>query len=100
MRMAFAVRDGSRARADLEHTAARMHRETAGAQPAFGIYVSCAGRGASLYGAQDVDVRVIKHRFPELPFAGMHSSFEIAPHAGAPTLQLYTGVFALFTRPS
>jgi small ligand-binding sensory domain FIST len=77
-----------------------MHRETAGAQPAFGIYVSCAGRGASLYGAQDVDVRVIKHRFPELPLAGMHSSFEIAPHAGAPTLQLYTGVFALFTRPS
>jgi hypothetical protein len=35
-----------------------------------------------------------------LPFAGMASSFEIAPHFGRPTMQLYTGVFALFTSPS
>jgi hypothetical protein len=30
----------------------------------------------------------------------MMSSFEIAPHAGKPALQLYTGVLALFTAPS
>jgi small ligand-binding sensory domain FIST len=98
--MAFAVRDAAAARSDLEATTARMSRETAGAAPRFGVYVNCAGRGASLYGAQDVDTRVIRARFPDLPFAGMHSSFEIAPHAGAPALQLYTGVLTLFTVPS
>jgi len=100
MRMAFAVRDAAAARADLEGTSLRLARENAGAAPRFGIYVSCAGRGSSLYGSDDVDVRILKSRFPELPIAGMHSSFEIAPHAGAPALQLYTGVLALFSSPS
>jgi small ligand-binding sensory domain FIST len=100
LRMAFAVRDSGAARTDFEATAARLSRETAGAAPRFGVYVSCAGRGAALYGAPDVDTRIIRARFPELPFAGMHSSFEIAPHAGSPVLQLYTGVLTLFTVPS
>lgn len=100
MRMAFAVRDPAAARADLESTALRLARETGGAAPRFGVYVSCAGRGASLYGSQDVDVRILKSRFPEVPIAGMHSSFEIAPHGGVPALELYTGVLALFSTPS
>lgn len=100
LRMAFAVRDAGAARADMEAQTARLSRETAGAAPRFGVYINCAGRGASLYGAQDVDSRIIRARFPELPFAGLHSSFEIAPHAGAPALQLYTGVLTLFTVPS
>jgi small ligand-binding sensory domain FIST len=75
-------------------------RETAGSAPRFGVYVNCAGRGASLYGSADVDARIIRGRFPELPFAGISSSFEIAPHAGAPVMQLYTGVLSLFTSPS
>lgn len=100
LRMAFAVRDAAAARSDLEAIAARLSRETAGAAPRFGVYVSCAGRGASLYGAQDVDTRVIRARFPDLPLVGLHSSFEIAPHGGSPALQLYTGVLTLFTVPS
>ena len=100
MRLAFAVRDAPSARADLEGALQRVARETAGALPAFGLYLSCAGRGASLYGSRDVDVRLLKARFPEVPFAGMHSSFEIAPHDGTPMLQLYTGVLAMFTAPS
>jgi small ligand-binding sensory domain FIST len=98
--MAFAVRDAAAARIDLEAITARLSRETAGAAPRFGVYVSCAGRGASLYGAQDVDTRVIRGRFPDLPLVGLHSSFEIAPHGGSPALQLYTGVLTLFTVPS
>lgn len=98
--MAFAVRDPVAARNDLEVATARLARETAGAAPRFGVYLSCAGRGASLYGSADVDTRVIRARFGDLPLAGMHSSFEIAPHAGAPTLQLYTGVLSVFTAPS
>lgn len=100
LRMAYAVRDGAAARVDLESTASRLARETAGAAPCFGIYVSCAGRGTALYGAQDVDVRILKARFPDVPLAGLHSSFEIAPHEGVPMLQLYTGVLALFSVPS
>lgn len=100
MLMAFAVRDAHAARADLEAAVQRLGRETAGALPSFGVYLSCAGRGAALYGAPDVDVRLIRARFSDVPLAGMHSSYEIAPHQGAPALQLYTGVLAMFTVPS
>ena len=62
--------------------------------------MSCAGRGNGLYGAPDVDVRLLRSRFPEVPVAGLHSSFEIAPSGGRPALQLYTGVVGLFAAPS
>src|SRR5690606_20986529 len=97
MRLAFAVRDAAAARTKLEGAVQRLARDIAGAAPLFAIYVSCAGRGAALHGTPDVDLRIIRSRFPDIPIAGMHSSYEIAPHGGAPALQLYTGVLALFT---
>lgn len=100
MRMAFAVRDAAAARSDLEAVTRELSRETAGAAPRFALYIDCAGRGASLYGSFDVDTRILRRRFADLPLAGMHSAFEIAPFGGKPTLQLYTGVLALFTAPS
>lgn len=100
MRIAFAVRDGAAARADLEAVTRDLAREIAGAAPRFGLYVNCAGRGSGLYGSYDVDTRILRSRFDKTPLAGMQSSFEIAPHAGKPALQLYTGVVALFTAPS
>jgi len=99
-RVAFAVRDATSARADLELCARELAREAGGAAPLFGIYVSCASRGASLYGSPDVDLRVIRGRFPEMPLIGLHSAFEIAPFEGKPSVHFYTGVMALFTRPS
>lgn len=100
MRIAFAVRDAAAARADLEAVTRELAREIAGAAPRFGLYVNCAGRGSGLYGSYDVDTRILRSRFANTPLAGMQSSFEIAPHAGRPALQLYTGVVALFTSPS
>lgn len=100
MRMAFAIRDPDAARADLESASRELERDIAGAQPLFGLYVSCAGRGTGLYGAQDVDVRIVRARFPDTPFVGLHSAFEIAPCAGRPAVQLYTGVMAVFCAPS
>ncbi len=100
LRLAFAARDAAAGRAGLEAMVTRVLRETAGAAPRFGVYVSCAGRGLSLYESADVDTRIIRSRLPDVPFAGMHSAFEIAPYDGQPTLQLYTGVLALFTVPS
>jgi small ligand-binding sensory domain FIST len=100
MRMAFAIRDPDAARTDLEMASRELERDIAGAQPLFGVYVSCAGRGTALYGTADVDVRIVRARFPDTPFAGLHSAFEIAPCAGRPAVQLYTGVMAVFCAPS
>jgi small ligand-binding sensory domain FIST len=100
MRMAFAIRDPDVARTDLEMASRALERDIAGAQPLFGVYVSCAGRGTALYGAADVDVRIVRARFPDTPFVGLHSAFEIAPCAGRPAVQLYTGVMAVFCAPS
>ncbi|HVJ18667.1 MAG TPA: FIST C-terminal domain-containing protein [Polyangiaceae bacterium] len=98
--LAFAVRDATAARADLENVARELWRETAGAAPQFAFFISCAGRGSGLYGSPDIDVRVLRTRFPNLPFAGLHSAFEIAPSSGRPAVQLYSGVIGIFTAPS
>ncbi|HEY4157971.1 MAG TPA: FIST C-terminal domain-containing protein [Polyangiaceae bacterium] len=100
MRLAFAVRDAAAARADLELRTRALARECAGAAPRFGIYFNCASRGSSLYGAADVDTRVLAARFGQMPWLGLASSFEIAPYSQQPALQLYTGVIGLFTSPS
>jgi small ligand-binding sensory domain FIST len=100
MRMAFAVRDASAARADFEMRIREIARESAGAAPRFGVCLNCAGRGVSLYKNPDTDLRMLKARFGEIPWVGLFSSFEIAPHGEEPALQLYTGVVALFTAPS
>lgn len=101
MRLGFGVRDPAAARADLEATARTVAKNALGAAPRFAIYLTCAGRGQGLYGAADVESRILKHRFGDLPIAGMHSSFEIAPRPqGAARLELYTGVLALFRSPS
>jgi small ligand-binding sensory domain FIST len=100
MRMAFAIRDASAARADFEMRIREIARESAGAAPRFGICLNCAGRGVSLYKNSDTDLRMLKARFGEIPWVGSFSSFEIAPHGGEPALQLYTAVVGLFTSPS
>jgi small ligand-binding sensory domain FIST len=100
MRLAFAVRDAKAARDDLQVAVRELLREAHGAAPRFGIYLNCAGRGSSLYGQRDVDLKILKARLGELPLAGMQSSFEVSEVGGKPALQLYTGVLSLFTAPS
>lgn len=100
-KLAFACRDAAASRARLETSARRVAKLALGAAPRFALYLSCAGRGQGLYGSPDVDVRVLRQRFHDLPIAGMHSSFEIAPWGpGLGRMQLYTGVLALFRSPS
>ncbi len=99
-KIAFAIRDPKEAKSDLEAAARDALRQSAGAQPRFGIYVNCAGRGSGLYGASDVDTKILRARFGDMPLAGANSSFEIAPYRGRASLQLYTGVIALFSAPS
>ncbi|MFO0760270.1 MAG: FIST C-terminal domain-containing protein [Byssovorax sp.] len=101
MRMAFAVRDAASARSSLEAATRHLAQQALGAAPRFALYLSCAGRGQSLHGSPDVEARILRQRFGDLPIAGMHSAFEIAPWApGEAKIALYTGVLALFRSPS
>ncbi len=100
MRLAFAIRDASAARADLDMRLRELSREAAGAAPRFGVVINCVGRGVALYKNPDTDLRMLRARFGEIPWIGLFSSFEIAPHAGEPALELYTAVVGLFTSPS
>jgi small ligand-binding sensory domain FIST len=100
-RLAFAVRDAAAARAGLESAARTVSQQALGAAPRFAIFVSCAGRGQGLYGSPDVEARILRQRFGDLPIAGMHSAFEIVPWGpGDAKVALYTGVVALFRSPS
>jgi small ligand-binding sensory domain FIST len=53
-----------------------------------------------LYGERDVDTRIVRERFPNVPFAGMFSTFEIGPLGPRPAMHLYTSVVAMFGTPS
>lgn len=100
-RVSFAVRDPAAAREGLGEAVRRAERHVLGSHATFALYLSCAGRGRSLYGESDVDVRILKKRFPGIPIAGMHSAFEIVPWGiSSSKMQLMNGVFALFRAPS
>jgi small ligand-binding sensory domain FIST len=100
MLMTFAVCDANAARADLSGTMRDLARQMAGAAPQFGLLLSCAGRGMGLYGERDVDTRIVRERFPNVPFAGMFSTFEIGPLGPRAAMHLYTSVVAMFGTPS
>lgn len=91
----FVVRDSQGARADLDGLLSRLAAETASKPPAFGLYFNCAARGRDLHGTEDVDVSLIRARFPGLPLAGLFGSFELAPAGGQGQMHAYTGVLLL-----
>lgn len=99
-RMAFATLDPTAAREHLEATVREAERGMAGGVPLAGIYVDCSGRGARLHGRSGVDARILRNRFGDLPFAGMHSSFEIGPFGDRTQVHSFTGVLALLYAPS
>jgi len=99
-RVAFAVRDAYASRQDLQAQMTSLRLECAGSAPEFGIVVNCAARGRGLYGADDVDLRIIKKTFPSMPLVGMHSTFELAPLGGRTIPQIYNAVMGVFCSPS
>lgn len=99
-RVAFAVRDSRASRQDFQAQVTSLKLECAGSASRFGVFVNCAGRGRGLYGAHDVDLRILKNSFPELPLIGMHSTFELAPLDGRTVPQIYNAVIGLFCAPS
>jgi small ligand-binding sensory domain FIST len=99
-RVAFTTLDPRAAREDFGAMLREIERGLFGGVPVAGIFIDCAGRGSRLYGHKGVDARAIATRFPEVPFAGIRSSFELAPFAGATRVLSYSGVLGILYAPS
>lgn len=93
----FAMRDGQRAREDLNQMLARQAARLAGKKPSFGMYFDCCARGNSLYGISGIDSAYIRQALGDFPLIGMFGGYELAPLGSANHLFAYTGVLALVT---
>jgi hypothetical protein len=99
-RLAFAARDGHAARVDLDAHLRTLRQTCRGAAASFGIYVCSSGRGRRLYDSDDVDVRLIRSHFPDMPLLGFQSVFEASPALGRLMPQVQSGVLGVFCAPS
>ena len=93
--MIFAMRDGQRAREDLDQMLRRQVEKLRGRKPAFGLYFNCCARGNSLYGIPGIDAAYIRQALGDFPLIGMFGGYELAPLGRANHLFAYTGVLAL-----
>jgi small ligand-binding sensory domain FIST len=93
----FVLRDGQRARDDLQEMLNRQRAHLNGTKPAFGFYFNCCARGSSLYGIPGIDAAYIKQSLGDFPLIGMFGGYELAPLGRANHLFAYTGVLVLVT---
>jgi small ligand-binding sensory domain FIST len=87
----FCRRDPESARGDM----VRMVRQLAGrinGPPKAGVYVSCVGRGANLFGEPAVETRLIRETLGDFPLVGFFANGEISRDR----LYGHTGVLTLF----
>jgi small ligand-binding sensory domain FIST len=95
--MNFVLRDGQRARDDLQEMLQRQLARLNGQKPDFGFYFNCCARGSSLYGIPGIDAAYIKQALGDFPLIGMFGGYELAPLGRANHLFAYTGVLVLVT---
>jgi small ligand-binding sensory domain FIST len=88
----FCKRDGVSAVADMQRMLARIKTQLAG-PPRGAIYVSCLGRGESLFGPDAAELRLIADALGDIPLAGFFANGEIS----GTRLYGYTGVLTVFT---
>lgn len=93
--MNFVLRDGQRARNDLQEMLDRQRAHLNGTKPALGFYFNCCARGSSLYGIPGIDAAYIKQSLGDFPLLGMFGGYELAPLGRANHLFAYTGVLVL-----
>ena len=96
----FTLRDGQRAREDLNQMLQRQARKLEGRTPAFGLYFNCCARGNSLYGMPGIDTAYIRQGLGDFPLLGTFGGYELAPLGAKNHLFAYTGVLALITEKS
>ena len=96
-RIVFALRDGDRAREDLDQMLQRQSHRLDRQKPAFGFYFNCCARGSALYGVSGIDSAYIRRTLGDFPLIGMFGGYELAPLGQANHLFAYTGVLVLIS---
>ena len=87
----FCRRDTASAAEDMERMLSSMKKGLY-TQPRGGVYYSCLGRGASLFGPRSEELKMIEAAFGEFPLVGFFCNGEISHNR----LYGYTGVLTLF----
>ena len=87
----FCRRDPEAARRDLDRMLRDLMARTAG-PPKGAVYISCLGRGPSLFGPDSAELKAIQREIGEVPLVGFFGNGEISHDR----LYTYTGVLTLF----
>jgi small ligand-binding sensory domain FIST len=87
----FCRRDGDTARADMARMLESI-KQGLFSPPRGGVYYSCLGRGAGLFGPDSKEIRMISEALGEFPLVGFFCNGEISHNR----LYGYTGVLTLF----
>lgn len=90
-RLRFYRRDADCARADMQRMLNDL-RSTLERPPLAALYISCAARGAHMFGDDNTEPEMLEQAFPGLPVAGFFAGGEISHDQ----LYGYTGVLTLF----
>jgi len=92
MPIMFCRRGGTAAREDLQRMLKSIARSLDSAAPAAGLYYSCLGRGANMFGAKSAEMQMIRDELGDFPMVGFFANGEISHNR----LYGYTGVLTLF----
>jgi small ligand-binding sensory domain FIST len=87
----FCRRDANTAREDLVRMLGAL-KERLNGPPRGGVYVSCVGRGANLFGPNSEELKLIETELGDFPLVGFYANGEISQDR----LYGYTGVLTLF----
>ncbi len=91
MSIMFCRRDGEAAREDLVRMLRGLRAEGRGV-PRGGLYYSCIGRGAQMFGRKSAELEIIRGELGDFPMVGFFCNGEISHDR----LYGYTGVLTLF----
>ncbi len=91
--LVFLLRDPNLARRDMKEMLEEASNTLTHQQ--FGFYFSSCGRGMSLYNRSNIDTRMIREAFPQIPLIGFFTFGEIGPAMGMNMLHNYAGVLTL-----
>jgi small ligand-binding sensory domain FIST len=88
----FCRRDAAAAEEDMHRMLGEL-RQQLDRPPRGGLYYSCVGRGANLFGPNSEELRMIRESLGDFPLVGFFANGEISHNR----LYGYTGVLTLFT---
>lgn len=88
----FCKRDGQSAVDDMLRMLKNIKQRLGNQQPKGALYISCLGRGHSLFGEDSQELKMISEALGEIPLVGFYANGEIAGNQ----LYGYTGVLTLF----